>query len=128
MSLDIWYGTISLISSCILGWAAYRFYSGPALITLGGRESQHMRSVQRTLLKQYNVAFGLVVGSGIIALCFLASGLYLLWSENSQMAFAVKALGVVCGLGDSALFAYFVKVWRMAGRSLGVVANSESPL
>jgi hypothetical protein len=113
-----WYMGLSAVFFFVFLVCAARLYIGPATLTLGRKADEEQRAeVRRVLLRQYDVAFWLVVSSGVVALLFLSTGFYLVFTQHST-DFTMKAIGLVFSAGDSALFAYFVKVWQVAGKNL----------
>jgi len=94
------------VLSRALQWPA----SGVILLRDGG-ESPLDEQRERLAISQYRDSFRLVIAAGIVGLGLWAlavSSLLFQWRVSS----ITQVISVVAAAGDSALFGYFVRVWR----------------
>ena len=91
---------------------------GPALITMGTEDDEDLRAaVKRAMLGQNQVAFWMVIVSGgAAAVVLLVAVALLAYGRSPQLM--PKVIQIICGLGNSALFRYFYKVWKESGEIL----------
>jgi hypothetical protein len=125
MMSGAWVPILGVLSIVFFIWTARGFSAGPFVIRLSGRTREvDDKEVRRVLLWQFKASFWLVLSSGVISVLLIA-GVFMLVFLTGNAGWVQKSVGMVCGLGDSALFAYFVRVWRRAGAMLGL--RSEMP-
>jgi uncharacterized Tic20 family protein len=117
---------IAFLSLISFSFLAIRLRLGPNVITLSSRPPAHMedRQIKLLLLQQLKISFWLVIASGVVALLILVGVFSLIFFDNNHDAIG-KIAGIVCGFGDSALFAYFYKVWRNAGEAIGLKTDKK---
>lgn len=112
-------GAASLL--IFLGWAMY-LRQGSLILTLSSGMAKRRESwddeVRGVLIAQLRASFLLVLASGIVALLLLV-GVFVLVMFYRNVDWVNKCVGLVCGFGDSALFAYFFRIWKHAGEALG---------
>lgn len=100
---------ISLVIISILTW---KTRVGPALITMGLEDDKELRAaVRQAMLDQNRISFWLVIVSGALAAVVLFVAITLMASGQTNDILP-KVIQIVCGLGNTALFRYFYKVWR----------------
>jgi hypothetical protein len=110
-----WMATVgAVLSLAVVGLLTSSTRVGPALLTMGKPDERNAalrEAVQDAMLRQNAVAFRLVIVSGAAAGIVLLLAVVLMVCGYSQQPTA-KVIQIVCGLGNSALFRYFYKVWR----------------
>lgn len=129
-SLVIILMAVSIVISLAMFRLAFVLNRDPALtIVKLGRHGKAAASLDERaiLVRQHELAFRLVLASGIVALLLLVATFVITFVDTYNgvpLDVPAKLIGLVCGLGDSALFAYFLKVWRSSGENLGLKTSS----
>jgi hypothetical protein len=87
------------------------------MISLGKEERELDRLVKFSLMKQNSAAFKLVIAGGAVAgLLVVVCVVMILWVPSATAA--DKTFTALCTIGDSALFRYYLQVWRESGKAL----------
>lgn len=87
------------------------------LLVLDRDDQEFDELLRAALLKQHKVAFTMLVAAGATAGVLLAASIALLIIGTSTSTLD-KAVAVLCAIGDSALFGYYLQVWRESGRAV----------
>jgi hypothetical protein len=105
-------GSFVLLALCA-PWTTLNRY----IITLGSEKRELDQLIRFALLKQHRAAFALVIAGGITAgLLAVACVIIMLFVPRATEA--DKVLSLMCAIGDSALFRYYMQVWRESGQAL----------
>lgn len=104
------------VAIAYMGVRAWRWEAGGLVILSAEHEDVLVKERMKISLEQYRSSFRLVIAAGATALFFwaIAVAMLLLDLELSVGAATVELIGAA---GGSALFGYFLRVWRECRRN-----------